>query len=120
LTKSKEIAPKLCTGDLHGVDEHALRDHRPISTQTPGKSDFVQELEKVARRENRRFLHARVDLVQLTLRIASTHVIARINAKRTTQFGLESTKQKIPKNTSENHMKKKRTDSERGISGTRN
>jgi hypothetical protein len=29
-TKSREIAPKLCTHDLYGVDEHSLRNQRPI------------------------------------------------------------------------------------------
>jgi hypothetical protein len=61
--------------------------------QTPGKSNRSQEHEKIARKEKRRFLRARVDLVQITIRIASTHVIAQINAKRTTQNGLKSTNQ---------------------------
>jgi hypothetical protein len=85
--------PTARTGKHKRVSELSRKNHRPISTQSPVKSDQGQEHEKVVRRENRRFVRARVDLVQLTIRIASTHVIAQINAKRTTQNGLKSTNQ---------------------------
>jgi ribosomal protein S30 len=91
----------ICSQNLRdnhkGVGEHTVRDHHPISTQSPENFRSSQEHEKVPQNKNRRFLRARVDSVQLTLAIASTHVIARINAKRTSQFGLKSMKRKISK-----------------------
>jgi len=52
-TKSKQIATKLFTGHHKGVGEHTLRDHRPISTQTPGKLDHGQEHEKLPKNKIR-------------------------------------------------------------------
>ena len=42
-TKSKGIAPKHCTGDLHGVGKLSQKSHVSIQIQTAGISDHVQE-----------------------------------------------------------------------------
>jgi len=82
-SRTPSIVPKICTGNHQGVSELSRKNRRPISTQSLGNFRSSQEHEKVPQNENHRFLRSRIDSVQLTLRVASTHVIARINAKRT-------------------------------------
>jgi hypothetical protein len=52
-------------------------------------SDRAKNTKKGPQNKDRRFLRARVNLVQLTLPIASAHYIALINQKTTTQIGIE-------------------------------
>ena len=77
-TKSKGIAPKLCTGDLHGVGKISQKSHVSIRTQTPGISDHVQECSFCPQNEIGSILRARVDSIKFTHGVASTHVFARI------------------------------------------
>jgi len=85
-SRTPSIVPKICTGNHQGVSELSRKNRRPISTQSSGNFRSSQEHEKVPQNENHRFLRARVDSVQLTLRVASTHVIARINEKERVNF----------------------------------
>ena len=78
LTKSKGIAPKLCTGDLHGVGKLSRKSHVSIRTQTQGISDHEQECSFSHQNEIGSILHACVDSIKFTHGVASTHVFARI------------------------------------------
>jgi hypothetical protein len=92
LVKSKEIALKLCINEIDLATNLSSRNHHLRFTQTQKNIRSSQEHGKVPQNKNRRFLRAQIDSTKLTVRIASTHVIARINTKRTTQLGLEMTK----------------------------
>ena len=91
--RSREAIPKKSSPDLNPIFGKFLIEPRTQKT--------------FPKQKKRRFLRARVNSTKLTLRIASTQVMTRINVKRMTQIGLESTKQKIPKNSTEKQKKEK-------------
>jgi hypothetical protein len=65
-SKTRRFTPKFYTDHHKEVSEHTLRNHRPISTQTPENQIKAKNTNKIPQNENRRFLSARVELIQIT------------------------------------------------------